>query len=191
MDIFESLENLEVSEGCFDEIMGLVEEILSEDTVSYAKKLIRKNKEAKNSAKSLDDYNTAKDNIKRLEDLADKADDLQREANRGRWDHQLSANTKGRRKHMRNQEDRNQAKYEADPENYSHRSTWAEDIKDEHKHTNYDKLINDMRVTKSKIRNEKKQYKKTKDPNVIKTKLEYPSKYGYNPDAGADYGYGD
>ena len=31
MDIFESLENLPVSEECFDEIMGLVEEILSED----------------------------------------------------------------------------------------------------------------------------------------------------------------
>ena len=30
MDIFESLENLNVSEECFDEIMGIVEEILSE-----------------------------------------------------------------------------------------------------------------------------------------------------------------
>ena len=30
MDIFESLENLNVSEECFDEIMGLVEELLSE-----------------------------------------------------------------------------------------------------------------------------------------------------------------
>lgn len=30
MNIFESLENLPVSEECFDEIMGLVEEILSE-----------------------------------------------------------------------------------------------------------------------------------------------------------------
>jgi hypothetical protein len=33
MDIFESLENLNVSEECFDEIMGLVEEILSEEDV--------------------------------------------------------------------------------------------------------------------------------------------------------------
>lgn len=30
MDIFESLENLPVSEECFDEIMGIVEELLSE-----------------------------------------------------------------------------------------------------------------------------------------------------------------
>ena len=31
MDIFESLENLSVSEECFDDIMDIVEEILSED----------------------------------------------------------------------------------------------------------------------------------------------------------------
>ena len=31
MDIFESLENLEVSEECFDEIMGMVEELLNEE----------------------------------------------------------------------------------------------------------------------------------------------------------------
>jgi hypothetical protein len=41
MDIFESLENLNVSEECFDEIMGLVEELLSEEDVyepaAYAK----------------------------------------------------------------------------------------------------------------------------------------------------------
>ena len=30
MDIFESLENLNVSEGCFDEIVGIVEEIINE-----------------------------------------------------------------------------------------------------------------------------------------------------------------
>ena len=37
-DIFESLENLPVSEECFDEIMGLVEGILSEDIKNIAKK---------------------------------------------------------------------------------------------------------------------------------------------------------
>lgn len=41
MDIFESLENLNVSEECFDEIMDMVEELLSEDIHSaidtYAK----------------------------------------------------------------------------------------------------------------------------------------------------------
>ena len=31
MDIFESLENLNVSEECFDEIMGIVEELINED----------------------------------------------------------------------------------------------------------------------------------------------------------------
>ena len=31
MDIFESLEQLPVSEACFDEIMGIVEELLNED----------------------------------------------------------------------------------------------------------------------------------------------------------------
>ena len=30
MNIFESLENLEVSESCFDDIMGIVEEIINE-----------------------------------------------------------------------------------------------------------------------------------------------------------------
>ena len=33
MDIFESLENLNVSEECFNDIVGLVEELLSEDIV--------------------------------------------------------------------------------------------------------------------------------------------------------------
>ena len=36
--IFESLENLNVSEECFDEIMGIVEDLLSEDIKSYAQK---------------------------------------------------------------------------------------------------------------------------------------------------------
>ena len=31
MDVFESLENLNVSEECFDSIMGIVEEIISEN----------------------------------------------------------------------------------------------------------------------------------------------------------------
>ena len=34
MNIFESLENLNVSEECFDDIMGIVEELLSEDVYS-------------------------------------------------------------------------------------------------------------------------------------------------------------
>jgi hypothetical protein len=35
MDIFESLENLNVSEECFDEIIGIVEELINEDIKSY------------------------------------------------------------------------------------------------------------------------------------------------------------
>ena len=35
MDIFENLENLNVSEECFDEIMGIVEELLSEAEDNY------------------------------------------------------------------------------------------------------------------------------------------------------------
>ena len=35
MDIFESLENLNVSEECFDEIMGIVEEVINEVSKDY------------------------------------------------------------------------------------------------------------------------------------------------------------
>lgn len=38
MNIFENLENLNVSEECFDEIMDMVEELLSEDTFSAIEK---------------------------------------------------------------------------------------------------------------------------------------------------------
>ena len=38
MDIFESLENLEISEECFNDIMDIVEEILSESTDEYIKR---------------------------------------------------------------------------------------------------------------------------------------------------------
>ncbi len=38
MDIFESLENLAVSEECFDDIMGLVEELIREDVHSAINK---------------------------------------------------------------------------------------------------------------------------------------------------------
>ena len=36
MDIFESLENLQVSEECFDDIIGIVEELLSENLTGKA-----------------------------------------------------------------------------------------------------------------------------------------------------------
>ena len=38
MDIFESLENLNVSEECFDEIMDMVEQLLAEDLEATAEK---------------------------------------------------------------------------------------------------------------------------------------------------------
>ena len=38
MNIFESLENLPVSEECFDDIMGIVEELLNEDLHHYIQK---------------------------------------------------------------------------------------------------------------------------------------------------------
>jgi hypothetical protein len=40
MDIFESLENLNVSEECFDDIMGIVEDLLSEDIKSEIHKKV-------------------------------------------------------------------------------------------------------------------------------------------------------
>ena len=42
MNIFEELENLGVSEECFDEIMGIVEEIISEDVEELKKRLTDK-----------------------------------------------------------------------------------------------------------------------------------------------------
>ena len=46
MNIFESLENLQVSEGCFEDIIGLVEEYISEYTPEQRNALVqaRKNK---------------------------------------------------------------------------------------------------------------------------------------------------
>lgn len=38
MNIYESLENLNVSEECFEDIMGIVEELLSESLYSQAEK---------------------------------------------------------------------------------------------------------------------------------------------------------
>ena len=51
MDIFESLENLNVSEECFDEILGIVEEIILESTVDdyYAKKIADTKQELANA----------------------------------------------------------------------------------------------------------------------------------------------
>ena len=61
MDIFESLENLNVSEECFDDIMGIVEEILGEDIHS-----------------AIDKYYKGKRNKKDLHDRAGKNATLER-----------------------------------------------------------------------------------------------------------------
>ena len=54
MDIFESLENLEISEECFDEIMGIVEDIVSES--NRARRYGQKNINA--NSKSVDIFGT-------------------------------------------------------------------------------------------------------------------------------------
>jgi hypothetical protein len=61
MNIFENLENLNVSEECFNDIMGIVEEILSEDELHDTKAIRRNaqrnskilNKEIKANSKEL------------------------------------------------------------------------------------------------------------------------------------------
>lgn len=55
MDIFENLENLEISEECFNDIMGIVEEIIDEEIIDYIKKVhgdSEKGKELTNKALS-------------------------------------------------------------------------------------------------------------------------------------------
>ena len=42
MDIFESLENLQVSEACFEDIVGIVEELLSESNPETIQKVANK-----------------------------------------------------------------------------------------------------------------------------------------------------
>jgi hypothetical protein len=53
MDIFESLENLSVSEECFDEIMGIVEEVINEydsDNLPSVARGMRKQNDKKTKA---------------------------------------------------------------------------------------------------------------------------------------------
>ena len=54
MNIFESLENLQVSECCFDEIMGMVEEVINEDILSAIHKYKTKQSKDKLIDKALD-----------------------------------------------------------------------------------------------------------------------------------------
>lgn len=72
MDIFESLENLNVSEECFDEIMGLVEELINEDILSAIHKYKTKQDKDKLMKRALDNQNkelaSAAEREKRSED---------------------------------------------------------------------------------------------------------------------------
>lgn len=76
MDIFESLENLPVSEECFDEIMGTVEETISEyltvgDVKNAAKSALKNRMQQYRSANS--NPNVTPFEKKRLSDRVDKA----------------------------------------------------------------------------------------------------------------------
>ena len=58
MNIFESLENLNVSEECFDEIMGIVEEYINELDKSTIRSYIQKR--GKEAAEAKERFNKAK-----------------------------------------------------------------------------------------------------------------------------------
>lgn len=63
MNIFESLENLNVSEECFDEIMGLVEEYISETSNEKAHAASEESHKRYNNARNA--YDTTKTMIDR------------------------------------------------------------------------------------------------------------------------------
>ena len=63
MNIFESLENLNVSEECFDDIMGIVEELLSEDIHSAIDTYAKTDKKGRDAL-----HKKARENKERQED---------------------------------------------------------------------------------------------------------------------------
>lgn len=79
MNIFENLENLQVSEECFDEIMGLVEELLSEDIVSTANRVASKDEnndlvQRARKAKEKGQEATAEKELKRIQNNKTRKD---------------------------------------------------------------------------------------------------------------------
>lgn len=56
MDILESLENLNVSEECFDDIMGIVEEVINEIDNSTVASMYKKRREIEKKADNMSDY---------------------------------------------------------------------------------------------------------------------------------------
>ena len=70
MDIFESLENLNVSEECFDEIMGIVEDIVSMAKKSGNQDLVNRAENAKEAGRKA----TEKKEFKRIQDNKTRKD---------------------------------------------------------------------------------------------------------------------
>ena len=75
MDIFESLENLNVSEECFDEIMGIVEELLSEDIPEILDKRREKRDTKERIAKSVIKSTKSPERVKKAESALKKIED--------------------------------------------------------------------------------------------------------------------
>ena len=91
MDVFESLENLKVSESCFDDIVGIVESIINENAVDdyYSKKLSSMNQELANTKALKRHLNKTVDKNARAEykkakgaqrELSKRYDELNRES---------------------------------------------------------------------------------------------------------------
>ena len=105
MNIFESLENLNVSEECFDDIMGIVEELLSEDIKSEVYKKVAPEKRYellqkvdKNKENEMSDRHTRQmfknyfDNGKK--DMGKASDDAEKQVG-VHGEHEESKNKKG------------------------------------------------------------------------------------------------
>ena len=72
MDIFESLENLNVSEECFDEIIGLVEEYINEVSDDVAQGPWRKKKARTDELREKAICGTEQDRVKHEDALLDE-----------------------------------------------------------------------------------------------------------------------
>ena len=76
MNIFESLENLNVSEECFNDIIGIVEDLLSEDVDDIKKRIEKKYGKAKGY---LDSYYDTRNKSAKLIDKLDLAREREEE----------------------------------------------------------------------------------------------------------------
>jgi hypothetical protein len=102
MDIFESLENLNVSEECFDEIMGLVERNLNMDILNY---YMAKDEDergpittgSKKDGESDEDFNRRLHNTAAMKSLIWKKQAPQRKANLDRLKQKMEDNPRYKR----------------------------------------------------------------------------------------------